>query len=523
MKALVLFLSLCGVTTADDVGGAALLTKLIKYTMTADDPHSALAFMQAHFPVEACDAPGLAQPGALCNGTFTCGSVGRSQLKQSSVSTYGASAGLPGANIPFSIHMVNATCRPVNERSLTPAAAEVQFDAKFTAAVVAGGGYDHFMDYALVVLAADLGSWLAQWQQAGVQFFPLSWKDDAGEQWWSAVVQVPHTQYVFEVVCATKPDDSALAAPVAWRADALARLPSALLKGKKAGPGVWLPLAVSKASSDLDALMGFYAAVLGATTSAPAASADGSARVSFASWPRGNMQVRVIERNGSTCSNTTGPLTVRAFEQAKFASHNMTLGRTFEESALCAQDKWVDNHWGVAFLGGPFGGGPTFSYILGYLRDHNWPYTMMWNSKNHNASTSADTGAAPPLVQPGYVLAVGDPSGDYVEVNAMGANAAAPPAWAKPAEGDALCGPVQSQALCADGGLCSQGQCGTYSPAPPAACTAALAAACPAGALASCSNCVYAPATFAALRAKGCYAADLYKFCVPSNFTIAAM
>ena len=114
-----------------------------------------------------------------------------------------------------------------------------------------------------------------------------------------------------------------------------------------------------------------------------------------------------------------------AFEQAKFLSHNMTLGRTFEESALCSQDKWVDNHWGVAFLGGPFGGGPTIASILAYLRERNWPYMMVWNSNNHNSSAGAGVGAgvagaAPPLVQPGYVLAVGDPSGDYIAVGEIG-------------------------------------------------------------------------------------------------------
>ena len=133
------------------------MTKLIKYTMSVDDPHAALAFMQKHFPVEACDDPALAQPGGMCNGTFTCGSVGRSQLKQSSASTYGLGAGLPGGNLPFSIHMVNATCRPVKASSLTPAAAGALFDAKIAAATAAAGsGYDQFMDYSLVVLAADL-------------------------------------------------------------------------------------------------------------------------------------------------------------------------------------------------------------------------------------------------------------------------------------------------------------------------------------------------------------------------------
>ena len=47
----------------------------------------------------------------------------------------------------------------------------------------------------------------------------------------------------------------------------------------------------------------------------------------------------------------------------------------------------------------------------------------------------------------------------------------------------------------------------------------ALVAACPAGALASCADCVYASANFDSLRAKGCFAADLYKYCVPANYT----
>ena len=82
-------------------------------------------------------------------------------------------------------------------------------------------------------------------------------------QRWSAIVHVPHTQVTVEVLSGSVPRS----ASVRWHADPMQRLPHALLKGKKPKAGIWLPVAVSRATSDLDKLRGFSTDVVSASIS----------------------------------------------------------------------------------------------------------------------------------------------------------------------------------------------------------------------------------------------------------------
>ena len=335
------------------VGHTAGIARLFKYTTGTTDPHAALRFAQEYFPVLTCDDPQNVQPGVMCNGTATCGQVGRSQFRPQ-----------PGEGGPgFSLHMVNASCRPGGEEVR---AVERHFDAKLATMDT----YDQFMDYTLMLLADSLDPWLEKWLTHNVTFYPLTWKDDAGQPWWSVIVQIPHTQVMMEVLAATQPNGSALLDGIQWRADPMQRLPHALLAGKKPSAGTWLPVAVSRvcaagaptlsalrsvaetpafeylvhvqATSDLDHLSSFYTDVLGASMSANLSSGSPTVRLAMASWGP-NTQVRLIERQ----ANTSGALSVAALEQIKFSMHNKTAGRSFHESALCGMNKWMDNHWGV--------------------------------------------------------------------------------------------------------------------------------------------------------------------------------
>ena len=146
------------------VGDAAGIARLFKYTTSTTDPHSALRFAQSHFPVLSCDDPENVQPGALCNGTATCGMLGRSQFR-------------PQANQrgpAFSLHMVNSSCRPGGEDVAT---VERHFDARLEKAEA----YDEFMDIALVLMADLLNPWLQRWLARNITFFPLAWKDDVAQ------------------------------------------------------------------------------------------------------------------------------------------------------------------------------------------------------------------------------------------------------------------------------------------------------------------------------------------------------
>jgi len=298
-----------------------------------------------------------------------------------------------------------------------------------------------------------------------------------------------NTSYIFEVVSLKDPGIQALQ----WHVDDLQRLPSTLMKGKSTTPGIWLPLAVSKMTSSLATMTSFYIDVFGAAfEEGNTLQTSGSVKIGFFTWPQIDIPVRVIERAGG---NTSGELTVHDLERAKFEAHNMTLGRSFEESALCGI------HFGVGIILG----GQTYNMAEKALRVRNWPYLKIFGSNG------------------GWPHAIIDPTGDSVEFQHIPAyNPILDPQqeWTKNARGDALCGPG-GPTDCAPGGLIVQGNCQSeFSPPTSASCAVALTKHCPdlQYQLERCSECAYKYETFVILKAQGCYVADTYLYCTPTKY-----
>ena len=442
-----------------------------KYTMAVSDPLTALDFAIKYFPVIDCRSSSNAQ----CNGTDTCGLIGRTNLCGSDACPQAMG---PGSTLMFP-HMINATARPYG--SVSVADVEKQFDRKFKAAAMTKK-YDSFLDFALVVYAKSLDRWLKPLatHEGPASFFPISWQDDTGKKWWSAIVQIPHTQVLVEMISDTKPSSSVVA-DSDYYVDSLVRLPAT--KACTQNPcssgteGMWVPLAVSKPVASLSEMTDFYTDVfkgfLGFNATAGAgAGATKLQMIYFNGYV--NMQVRMIER---PATDTLGAFKVSDLHKAKMEGHQVALGRTEEESALCGVSKWYDNHWGLDQHE------YSYSDYLKAMEARNWTFYHMWSWNM-------------------YII---DPSGDGVQMDTMWGTYK--PTWASLAEDDAL------------QNLCTQGNCASAATVTTTSCAAALTAKC--GKLndgkhiADCNTCVHW--AWSSLAKAGCYNPDAVKFCAGSS------
>ena len=109
------------------------------------------------------------------------------------------------------------------------------------------------------------------------------------------------------------------------------------------------PLAVSKATSDLDKVINFYETALFAKLEYNISYPDGTRYAyfnpGFAS-KAAKMQVRFVQRPPSA---TTSLLSVKQLEDIKFAGHDMVHDNSGNLTAncICGFDKWYDNHYGI--------------------------------------------------------------------------------------------------------------------------------------------------------------------------------
>jgi hypothetical protein len=256
-------------------------------------------------------------------------------------------------------HLVNLTARPFGSVSVDEV--ESHFHSKLSAAVV-GHHYDAFMDMSLVVYAKNLSRYWSHFVDTQVGFLPLVWPDaDSGKDWFSLIVNIPHTQVVVEIVSDTWSVSSS-GGSTAFVRDTSRRLNAARLceannctSRTAQHPRIFVPLAVSKAVSSLSNTLDFYTTVLRATTTTYAnngnrnrSSSDPDpdpdpvpvpvpVQMAMVSFVGAAMQVRLVQR---PLRNTTGEFSIMDLERVKFEGHDMALGRTPEETALCGFSKW---------------------------------------------------------------------------------------------------------------------------------------------------------------------------------------
>ena len=330
----------------DSLASAYCNLTVPKMTWAVSDTATTSAWLRKYLPVQCEETPGFSEY-SLCSRTdSTCGSYVRLALNGSN----------EGHVSPcFGLHLVHAAKRPAGETSV--AAVERHFDTR--AKAIDDGVYDAFLDYSLVLYANSLDSYVDALAEDDVSFLLLRWKDNCdcveeassdagaapvmvGRTFFSLVVHVPGTTINLELVSAEAPSQTKRARDILD--DATVRLPHTAVgsgvTGAPVGDNYLTPIAISKATTDIDALTSWYDSVLMANSDSMYEYADDSLTLRTLQLHGAPMPIRVIERASSDSSYTSFGLA--ELEASKNAAHASAW-----ESATCGVDQFMDNHYAL--------------------------------------------------------------------------------------------------------------------------------------------------------------------------------
>jgi hypothetical protein len=373
---------------------------------------------------------------------------------------------------PFGLHLVNMSGRPFGK--LDNVDVERYFSSKVAAAYKARQ-YDSFLDFATVLYAASLDAFITKFEKDAVPFVMIQWRDDQQHQWYSLLVQISSSQLILELVSAAAPESPT--ARAAMIDDPLQRLQASVFAANNvsmASPHRLIPLAISKACSNISAATKFYVDELGATVQASSTSPAGVTMKMFG-LPGANMVVRYVQRPSSA---TTGPFTIAMLESAKLEAHKMA-----HTSVFCGVDKWYDNHF-------------AYDQNITYLD----AFKERFDARGRIYHIFGD--CKPSSVPgPGTNIYVVDTIGDAVQLDGSWVHCPSG------GSGDALQNP------------CSQGNCTSHVAS--ASCRKELKAACPLpsprGLTSICTDCAYRQ--WVQLEQAGCTNADIANHCTANNST----
>ena len=289
-----------------------------KSTHSSSDPIAHFNWAAKFFPIHCQD---LYTP---CNSTINCGASGRAALCQDADCAYDVDPSQSGA---FGLHLVNTSARPYGEEDNS--FFEEHFTAKLTSAA-AEDRYDTFMDYSTVLYTRSLQNYVLEFDAASVPYVIVHWADDLAQDWYSLIVQVSTSVLVLELVSPECPYTNKTMIE-----DDLQRLPASVFTANNvtaitdAVPSILLPLAVSRATSDLSAMETFYTkdlfAAINHSSSSSSSSANSTKLMAFAP-PGANVLVRAVQR---PATSTSDGLSVLDLETIKNAAHSMSHSNNF--------------------------------------------------------------------------------------------------------------------------------------------------------------------------------------------------
>jgi len=339
---------------------------------------------------------------------------------------------------------------------------EQHFARKLTTAM-STHRYDSFMDFATVLYAKELESYLDKLKRGTIPHQVRSWLDDEQQKWYSLLVQIGGSQLQLELVSPSRPrqvliiDDDLQRLPASvFRANAVSELSAKVLH----------PLAVSKAVSNLSATTAFYVNEMLASVNHTSHSTDGTVTLQAIKLQGAEALVRFVQRPSDA---TSGDFTVRDLEEVKNKAHRMAHMDNF-----CGVDKYYDNH---------------FAYDQTAIKLDRFKEAFDQHQRIYHIFGDCNSTA----IGPGVNIYVVDPTGDSVQIDGK---------WDQCPQGGS--GDALQDA-------CSQGTCQVYQPT--AACYEKISLLCAKQHLrnSTCTDCGYL--NFVALQAAGCNNADVVNYC----------
>jgi hypothetical protein len=187
-----------------------------KSTYSCDDPISGWTFLMKYFPVAT--APGTAHHTLLTHTLLThtllvyilfvrtdectnnvcdCPATATApawQIQQGRVYTKASADANPDPGSGFGMHLVNVSAH-LQTGGMTTAQVEAQFVSKLGDMST----FDAFMDFNIAHYTADLDSYTKTFTADGVKFLPGTFTLN-GTDWHTAIVHVPGTQMIIELV-----------------------------------------------------------------------------------------------------------------------------------------------------------------------------------------------------------------------------------------------------------------------------------------------------------------------------------
>jgi hypothetical protein len=230
----------------------------------------------------------------------------------------------------FGIHLPN-----VEAAKTTGGISVDELETKYAARLGDHSEFDAFMDYSTAFYTYDLQHYIDIFTADDVKHFLGQWTDGSGRQWYSMVFLVPQSTYVIELI-SMNADGAANAPKLEQRmSDALCTEWS---KGSESVNKALEPVAIRRASSDLDAIDSAYTTYMKMTKSLTVSESDVQTQCYKTS---SSFDVCFTKRASS--SNADAIFSVKDHEDNMWAIHAGVMG-----SDPTKTDKMTDSHGGFS-------------------------------------------------------------------------------------------------------------------------------------------------------------------------------
>lgn len=317
-----------------------------KDTYAMSHPFAFKDFMETHFPT--------AENMVQANSTQTCVEWVKLCIDD------GHMTACSGPSGNFQMHAVGAYKRDSGSKSME------QLEIEYSKAFGTLAKYDPYMEYHMAFLTTGLDTYVSDFKQADIPYFPSTWTDPATQKKYSSIlVRVPGSlaSGADSIISIELLDSTSTAfvndtnihehklarASPSGLARAAAKLAAAPRKLASNGKPVIAPIHKSFASSNLTRDVAWFEGVLKGTKVYAGAGADGQV-YSGVVQSADVTEVRYVQSS----SKTQGPVSIAEWEAYQVDLHN----KCFDTANNQGFDRLADNH-----VGHNMGGAELTAYI----------------------------------------------------------------------------------------------------------------------------------------------------------------
>jgi hypothetical protein len=230
----------------------------------------------------------------------------------------------------FGIHLPN-----VEAAKTTGGISVAELETKYAARIGDHSEFDAFMDYSTAFWTYDLQHYIDIFKADDVKHFLGQWTDGSDRQWYSMIFLVPQSSYVIELISQQASGAANLPKMEQRMSDALCTTHS---KGSASDNNALEPVAIRRASSDLDAIDNAYTTYMKLSSSLTVSESNVQTQCYKTS---SSFDVCFTKRDSS--ANADATFSVKDHEDNMWAIHAGVMG-----SDPTKTDKMTDSHGGFS-------------------------------------------------------------------------------------------------------------------------------------------------------------------------------